>query len=156
MLLYRIANRRYIDELKGEGARLYGGRWNAAGLPVIYTSSHISLAVLEIIANTSLFHLPKHMQLLTLEVSNNATNEEFKQKNLPLDWKEFPSNTSTHLIGDRWLIEKRSLLLKVPSVIITTEHNWLINPLHTEMKKVKIKKIEDFPIDERVLQNLKQ
>jgi RES domain-containing protein len=51
MILYRFAHRKFAKDLSGTGARLKGGRWNPPGIPVIYTSENISLALLEILAN---------------------------------------------------------------------------------------------------------
>ena len=51
MIVYRLANGEFTHDLSGKGAKLYGGRWNSFGLPAVYTTEHISLAVLEILVH---------------------------------------------------------------------------------------------------------
>ncbi|MBC8006624.1 MAG: RES domain-containing protein, partial [Prolixibacteraceae bacterium] len=37
----------------GEGARLYGGRWNRKGVPMVYTAGSQSLAMLKCLCKMS-------------------------------------------------------------------------------------------------------
>ena len=49
---WRIVQMRFADRaFEGERARLFGGRWNRRGTPIIYTAESLSLATLEILVN---------------------------------------------------------------------------------------------------------
>ena len=68
MIIYRLCNEEYKDDISGTGAKLAGGRWNSIGVPVLYTSEHISLAVLEILVNTNTNLIPLSYYLFKIEV----------------------------------------------------------------------------------------
>jgi RES domain-containing protein len=151
MHLYRISRARYIRDLSGEGARRFGGRWNRRGVPVLYTSAHESLAVLEVLANTPVSSLPDDLQLITLSVPDTAKTEEFKISDLPEEWNSYPPPNLLREMGTEWILSEKSLVLKVPSAIICSEYNYLINPNHADIQRVTIKKIKDFNLSSRVL-----
>src|SRR5688500_234707 len=133
----------------GEGARLYGGRWNPAGVPMVYASEHESLAALELrvhIDKTSMRKLYKsfafHFEEGLLEV--------FPTSGLPQDWKQEPPPSSLQSIGGDWVRSRRSVSLAVPSVIIPGERNYLINPRHPDFSKLRIDRARDFAFDRRL------
>ena len=76
--------------------------------------------------------------------------EDLPLKTLPAGWRQQPPPPSVQSIGDAWATEARSAVLRVPSVIIPHEHNYLLNPLHPDFKKVKIGKRETFSFDPRL------
>lgn len=151
MLVYRISSERYVNDLSGEGARLFGGRWNRKGIPAIYTSEHLSLAALEILANTPVYTLPSDLKTLILQIPETSITE-VELNGLPADWHGYPAPDSLKENGTRWLLEGDTLVLKVPSAIIESEFNFIINPLHQLMQKVKIIAIRDFKFDGRFKQ----
>ncbi|MBI5171468.1 MAG: RES domain-containing protein [Candidatus Melainabacteria bacterium] len=63
--------------MDGEGARLFGGRWNSPGLPAIYTSSHLSLAALELLVHLNFDNLPADLVWLKIEVPETGSMETF-------------------------------------------------------------------------------
>jgi RES domain-containing protein len=148
MLLYRIVRSAYAD-LSGNGARLYGGRWNSEGKPTVYLASSRSLAVLEALAHLSPTNIPDDYCMMIVEVPDNAA-AELDVKLLPQHWHEYPEQNILKQIGNKFLSDKKSLLLKVPSAIIKEEYNYLLNPLHSDADKVKIISKQPFSFDARL------
>ena len=131
----------------GEGARLYGGRWNSAGVPMVYASEHQSLAALELrvhIDRTRMLYKCFAFQF------DEHLMEVFRFGALPKDWMEEPPPPSLQLLGDNWVKSGASVILAVPSVIIPKELNYLINPNHADFAKLKIQKPTDSAFDQRL------
>jgi RES domain-containing protein len=76
--------------------------------------------------------------------------ESLDPATLHSDWRESPAPSSLQLIGDDWISRGSSVVLSVPSAIIDTENNYLINPAHKNFKKLMIGKMEMFKIDHRL------
>jgi RES domain-containing protein len=139
MELYRITQEKYADDLSGNGARIFGGRWNSEGLFAVYTSSSRSLALLEILAHTPAKMLEGKIYILTtISVPDSIRPEELDKTRLTAGWDAPDTRALTKKMGDKFLRSKKSLFLSVPSVLMPEENNYLINPLHTDMKKLKI------------------
>jgi RES domain-containing protein len=149
MLLYRITNAKYANDLSGNGARLYGGRWNSEGRPMIYLASSRSLAVLESLAHLSPTNLPDDIFMLIIEVADDFM--EVNIKTLPDNWNEYPEPNILKQIGNSFLQKNEHLLLKVPSAIIKEEFNYLMNPLHPKAMEVKIISKSPFLFDRRLI-----
>ncbi len=133
----------------GEGAWLFGGRWNSPGTRVIYTSATLSLAVLE-----SLVHLnpPVAFPYVAIPVEfDGSLVEVLSSATLPADWTEEPPPLSTMTRGDLWVKESRSAVLELPSVVIPAEPNFLLNPAHPDFRKIRIGKPVPFSFDRRLL-----
>lgn len=149
MYLYRIAKKGYIKDLSGTGAKLYGGRWNRRGTPLLYFAESRSLAALETLVHVSYLTLPPDLQLLTAEV-HEALLLTYARSNFT---KMTKAKETEHLFkeaGEKWITSAKSLGLIVPSIIIPGDHNILINPMHPDMSKLKTRKIEDFVFDARI------
>ena len=155
LVVYRICDSKYSDDLSGNGAKLYGGRWNSKGNTVIYCSGSKSLAVLELLVHTSINILPKQLRLITISVPEKIKIQDVSIKNLPGKWKVYPSPFQNQILGDKWLKSKSTLILKIPSVIIPSEFNFLINPLHKDISSIKIVNKEIFEVDDRLYKNIK-
>jgi RES domain-containing protein len=133
----------------GEGAWRFGGRWNSQGTRVVYTSGSLSLAALE-----TLVHLnpPVPFRYVALRIQfDTALVETLSVADLPGEWMEEPPPPSTKTIGEQWVKQARSAVLELPSVIIPTESNFLLNPAHPDFKKIKIGKPAPFSWDPRLL-----
>ena len=132
----------------GEGARVYGGRWNSPGTPVIYVSEHESLAALELLVHLT----PPHDQYLSFRLEwEDQLTEHFPVKNLPSQWKAEPPHFQTMQIGDAWVRTGKSVALAVPSVLSASEMNFLLNPKHADFKKIKISQPVEYRFDSRLL-----
>ena len=134
----------------GEGPWRYGGRWNSPGVRVVYVSEHQSTAAFEVFINRMPFILEETYKAFHLEWPDPLT-EIFPVKNLPADWRVHPPAAETRKIGDRWVQERRSAILALPSVISPADTNFLINPEHSNFKRILIAPPIDYDFDSRLL-----
>jgi len=149
MELYRLGVCRYSGNLSGEGARLYGGRWNAEGVRAVYFASSRALAVLEVLVHLPTGLLPKDFCMTTFKVE--ADFIEFKVAELPEKWQSFPFIKSTQILGNQFFKDRKSLLLKVPSAIVAGDFNYIANPAHPNINKIKYSETVSFSFDDRLL-----
>jgi RES domain-containing protein len=151
MLVWRIVpKRRYSQAFTGEGARLYGGRWNPPGIRVVYTSATLSLAALEYFVHVSKQTRPDDLVSISLEIPKNIRVERVSESKLPSNWRLYPALEEVKEIGKRWIKNSATAILAVPSAVIPQELNYLINPEHADFKKMKINKPIQFNLDERM------
>lgn len=148
MHVYRLC-RPLHAELDGEGARLHGGRWNARGVPVVYTSASRALAFLETLVHGGLEFLPRDLALLTIDVPDDSTVEEVAPRRLPRDWDAYPAPLALAAIGADWIARGAALALRVPSAVVHEEHTVLLNPRHAGMRHVRIVRRGAFQPDVR-------
>ena len=135
----------------GEGPWRYGGRWNSQGVRVVYVSEHESLAALELFVHTMpISPTERYLSFRLVEWSDQLT-EYFPLKNLPPHWNAEPPTFETMQIGDDWVRRGISVALAVPSVLSTSEMNFLLNPKHSDFKKIKITEPIEYRFDPRLL-----
>jgi RES domain-containing protein len=134
----------------GEGPRRYGGRWNSPGTAVVYVSEHQSTAALEVIAHNLPLSADMAYKAFRLEWPNGFT-EVLPQGRLPANWRISPPAVETMEIGDRWVREKRSAILAVPSAICPDDRNFLLNPGHPDFKRIRIAPPTDYEFDPRLI-----
>ncbi len=132
----------------GEGARLYGGRWNGRGTALIYTAESQSLAVLEILVHLDSPELLKRYVLFEVTIQSSLI-EVLDLANLPRDWKANPAPDEVQSIGDEWVRSRRSAVLRVPSTLVPAENSYLLNPEHPDFKKLHFGKPLPFQFDPR-------
>jgi RES domain-containing protein len=151
LIVYRLAEVRHArtaqDALSGEGAFLFGGRWNPRGYRVAYAAEHLSLAVLEILVHTQDRKKLEDYRLITLEIPDTFTST-LDEDTLPSGWQEALEVTREH--GRAWVEAGRSVALLAPSVIIPGEHNVLINPLHPDFARLEPTEPVPFRFDPRL------
>ncbi|CAB5171076.1 hypothetical protein D3OALGA1CA_5737 [Olavius algarvensis associated proteobacterium Delta 3] len=138
----------------GEGARLFGSRWNNPGYPLVYTAEHISLAVLEILVNTReapFAALQNAYKLIPAEFPVDLV-ESITEAELPEGWNSVPAGPASKDFGDAWFVDSRSAVLQVPSVVIPEEYNCLINPMHPDFGKINIGEPQSLRVDLRLEQ----
>jgi RES domain-containing protein len=150
MILFRLARFEFAHDLSGRGAYLAGGRWNSIGLSMLYTSSSRALCVTEIAVHMPLGIVPKDYYLVSIEIPDSVPMKNMEEVSLPASWNISPHRESTRQIGDEFLKNKEYLLLKVPSVVVQDEYNYLVNPKHPEFKHVKIIEVKHFQFDQRL------
>lgn len=146
IISYRVVKEKYLDSaFDGEGARLYGGRWNSKGVSVVYTSDSLALCSLEIFV-----HLPSYTLLADFVYMAVIFDSELVTDALLIDgWDERPISKVSQAIGDQWVKEGLSAVLRVPSVIMPDGHNYLIHINHPDFKKIKIGKPQPLAFDPR-------
>ena len=150
MVVYRISKRDYCEDLRGEGARLYGGRWNPKGTAVVYTAESRALAMVECLVHTPLSLLPRQMYLAEIRLPEGALWEEVDKASLPDRWRESPPLRELAQRGKEWLDRNERLLLRVPSAVVPGEWNLLVNPRHSLFPGVVIESVAPLAFDERL------
>ncbi len=151
MKVYRISKCQYIDDLSGAGAATYSGRWHSKGTHILYTASTPSLALLESVVHIPNIPTPGYC-MICLNVPEDKIHE-IKLADLPDNWYVNPSPDILKSYGDIFIREKKFFALRLPSAIMSEESNLLLNPNHTDFKKVKVEYKRNIPIDERLLKN---
>lgn len=146
-VVYRLCSAAYPAH-SGAGARQYGGRWNPRGIEVIYSSATASLAALEILANNSV--LPRNYALTEIQIPEGLVIERVSGDQLPDGWDDLAIQPETQEFGARWIEESRSPVLSVPSSIIRTERNFLINPAHQDFSVIVFLAPQRFEFDPRL------
>lgn len=153
---WRITQARYVegDEVAagraafgGEGARLYGGRWNSRGIPVAYAAASRSLALLEVLVNLG---APQLLRRYVLVPVTFAEHHVEMLADVPEDWRTHPAPRSTQEVGDTWVRESRSPVLRVPSVVVPAEWNFVVNPRHPDFAALDIGSPEKLDVDGRL------
>jgi RES domain-containing protein len=148
---WRLAKARHAGTaFDGEGPRLYGGRWNSPGTRVAYASDSLALATLEVLAHLESTAVLQSYSVATIRFPEDQV-EDLDVRSLPKQWRRYPTISDNQAIGDRWTAEARSLVLRVPSAIIPSAANFLINPLHPAFANVNIGRAERFEFDPRLL-----
>ncbi|GMR07425.1 MAG: RES family NAD+ phosphorylase [Gammaproteobacteria bacterium] len=145
MIVWRLSHKDFTN-LDGVGAKLKGGRWNTPGLPVVYTSSHLSLAVLELMVHLEIDaeDIPDNHVSIEIDVSESFHIQKMRKK------IDFHDIQATRDYGDKWLHLCKNPGLEVKSVVIPQEANILINPLRADISLVKTKDIRPFSFDPRL------
>ena len=151
MRIYRIAKSVYIDDLSGEGARLYGGRWNWVGDPMLYFSKNLSLCLLEILVHVDYGQLPKDYAYMEVEIPDSSIKMVQSLEFIKPKWHTEEAVTQLQMIGSAWLEKQESLALLVPSAVLQKEFNVLVNPMHEDFKKLKLVEIDKIDFDPRLL-----
>ena len=150
MDFYRLTREKYGKILDGKGASIMGGRWNNPGTEIIYTAANRSLAMAEVAVHFSIATLPVDYMMMVIQVPDTISVIELDIKVLPPNWNQFPHVKATQSIGDLFIKEGKTCLLKVPSAVTTGDFNYLINPAHPEFKKIKISGFDPFQFDNRL------
>jgi len=153
MRVYRLIRPQWLSQaLTGEGARRYGSRWNPKGIPMVYTASSLSLAALETLVHFSVDTAPLDYVALTIRVPDDGV-KRLPDEQLPIDWNTTPAPAACREVGAHWVAGGKSLGLAVPSVVVPSEENVLLNPLHPDFANVALDKQEPFLFDPRLLAN---
>jgi len=149
---WRLVRPAYGDAtaaFSGEGARRFGGRWNAPGRPVVYASLHLSLAALETLAHADRRRFERDYVTFEVRVPHGLILE-LRDEDLPVDWRARPVSLGARGVGDAWLAQRASVALSVPSVLVPQERNLLLDPAHPRFGEVRIGAPQAFRFDERL------
>lgn len=153
MRVYRIEREKHLSEtLLGIGSALSDSfRWNSMGTRLVYSSETRALACLEVGVHLDLSEdFPHDRFLVEIEIPDGIQIMELVAKDLPENWDSKPPHRATQLIGDAFAVENDAAVLRVPSSIIAQEFNYLINPHHTDSKKIKVVSSLPFSFDQRM------
>jgi RES domain-containing protein len=147
---WRIVKRKFRKAaFTGEGARRYGGRWNSKGVAVVYAAESQSLAALEMLAHLDSAEVLSYYVAIPVSFDSRLI-VDVDVPSLPKNWKSYPAPQSVRAIGDAWVASGESAVLRVPSVLVPSESNFLLNPNHTEYADLVIGEPLPFIFDPRV------
>jgi RES domain-containing protein len=151
---WRTTRKKYIREaFSGEGAKQFGGRWNPAGYPVVYTAESLSLAILELMV-----HLDDDSDIcsfVAIPVTFPRTLVQvLPESQWPPNWFSLPIAEPSQQVGKKWLEEMSSAVLQVPSSVVPQECNYLINPLHPKFSRLRTGPPQSLHIDQRISNRL--
>jgi len=150
---WRIVKARHAaNAFDGKGARLEGGRWNSPGTPVVYTSGSAALAALELLVHLGRGSILNAYVLIACTVEE-ALVSRLDQKRLPNNWRSYPAPPELQLIGDEWVKAGTSAVLEVPSAVIATDANYVLNPLHPDFRAIRTSGPQRFEYDPRLLKS---
>lgn len=138
------------NPLSGEGARLFGGRWNAKGTRMVYCAEFLSLACMEVLVHLDLRNLPRDYRAIGIYIPDDVPLKILIPAELPLGWDQVPGPESLKILGSSWCAEGRETILGVPSAVIPGEWNYLINPDHPDARRLECSDPAPFPFDNRL------
>jgi len=153
-VLWRVCRAPYAD-LDGEGARLYGGRWNPVGMAIVYTSTSLALAALESLAHTDPDLVPDDLVALRIE-TDGLDVSVLTEAELPDEWRTGAAEGRNQAFGTEWVNAASSALLLLPSALLPgavapAEANVLLSPAHSDAGRVRIAEQIPFAFDNRLL-----
>ncbi len=135
---WRIVKARHAaSAFSGEGARVAGGRWNSPGVPVVYVAGSASLAMLEMLVHLQAEELLSSYVLFEVTFDDSLVTP-VDPASLPRTWRTSPPPLTVQRIGDAWVQDAGSAVLRVPSVVVPSEHNYLLNPSHPDFGRIVI------------------
>ena len=143
MRFWRLARQRYAT-LDGYGSHLYGGRWNHAGLAMVYCAEHLSLAVLEVLVHLEVDPEDFPVDYVKIPIDLPGSINLDRLERLPGDLND------TKELGSDWFRARRTLGLLVPSIVVPEERNLLLNPEHPEFQRLQVKDAQPFRFDIRL------
>lgn len=149
MRVWRLCARRHAAP-DGEGARLFGGRWNPPSIPVIYTFATLSLATLEYLVNLDSDLLPEDVVALSADIPSQFKIQSITRTDLPANWQMYPAPDTLRAIGTTWTTARHTVILSVPSVVIPEERNYLLNPAHPDFSRIHWNAPDPFRFDPRL------
>ena len=118
---------------------------------MIYTATSLSLAALEMLVHFDNDLAPKDFISIAAVLPAHCAVQIMDAKSLPGDWRSVPPSPKTQALGSEWVISQKSLVMKVPSVIIPEEHIVLLNPLHPDFLKIQQEPEQPFRFDFRLV-----
>ncbi|MFT5820060.1 MAG: RES domain-containing protein [Crocinitomix sp.] len=149
MIVYRITSHKFSSDISGTGAALYGGRWNKKGSSILYTGESKDIALLETVVHTPPMLVP-NLDIVTLEIPDDSISE-LTISDLPINWMDYPAPSILAELAEQWILENKTIALKVPSCIIHSSHNYLLNCRHPDFNsKVKVMELINFHFDSRL------
>lgn len=146
--VYRFAPEMFSNDLSGNGARFFGGRWNNIGIPAVYTSFTISLALVELFIHKRTYEEITVNHLMEITISDTVQHS-INHTKIKKGWQN--DEAYCQYMGSEFLQQKSAVCIQVPSAVIEEESNLVLNPLAPDFnKKVKVKNVKPFLFDGRL------
>lgn len=148
MIVYRITLSNFANDLSGTGSSFLGARWNKQGTFMLYCASNVSLASLEVLANSQTIYDIETLKLVIINIPETVSINILEEESLAKDWTQNIHYSQN--VGTNWLKKSNSLVLSVPSAVVPIDKNILINPAHPDFHKVEIIDMVDYHFDNRL------
>ncbi|MBK5194351.1 MAG: RES family NAD+ phosphorylase [Flavobacteriaceae bacterium] len=149
MEVFKICREKYANALNASGA---ANRWNKKEEFVIYAGGSRSLSALETVVHRAAINISNPYKLLTISIKDKTPIKEIAIKDLPANWNTIEGYIKLQEIGSKWVNSLETLILKVPSAIISQEYNYLINTKHPLFAtNIRLESVVDFAWDKRFL-----
>ncbi|MBN8784052.1 MAG: RES family NAD+ phosphorylase [Terrimonas ferruginea] len=153
MLVYRITPKIYSGSLFAPGLE---GRWNGNGRKVIYTAESIPIAFMENMIRRKGLGFNKQFAIMVIEVPDKLSISEVKMSALKSGWRDYRDYSICQTVGNKWYDEGLTPLLKVPSSILPTNFNYVLNATHAQFAEIKLLHTSELIPDERIDDLLKR
>ena len=149
MRVWRLAAAGH-ETFDGEGTRRFGSRWVPKGMPAVYTSATLSSAALELFVHTDPDLTPAGLQVISANIPDDLTVHEVALSDLPSNWRDIPPPPALQELGRSWIVEGKASILSVPSVVVPTERNYVLNPVHASFRRIQVGTPQGFSVDPRM------
>jgi RES domain-containing protein len=153
MLAYRIVHKQFSNSLNCSGI---AGRWNLAGQRVLYAADSIPLAFLENMIRRQGVGFNEDFKIMVVEIPDNLPLTTIEATILKTGWRSMNQYAQTQLLGSSWFVSAATLVLKVPSAVLPSSYNLVMNSTHPSFSKIKLLAVTDLVPDERIEAILKQ
>lgn len=151
MRVFRLCRRSFArSPLDGRGGLVASGRWHTPRRLVTYASESLALASLEILVHCDPDLLPTDLVAVEIDVPEGLPSDRFDALDLPRGWRRYPAPASQQRLGNAWLDAASGCLLRVPSVIVPSESNFLITPAHPDVRRLRVVGRRAFRFDARL------
>jgi RES domain-containing protein len=148
--VWRILRRRYLREaLSGRGGLAVAGRWHSRGRLIVYASESLALSALEVLVHTEPDLVPPDLMSVEIDIPDDIRISTMHMRTLPVRWRRHPAPRSLQVLGNRWLDARKTAVLQVPSTVIPSERNYLINPSHPDARRIRVVGAARFAFDPR-------
>lgn len=117
---------------------------------MVYSSESLALAALEVLVHVDRATLPTDLVQIEIEVPDDLETFRIPVKGLPRNWQAYPASPELRRRGDEWLLGGSTSVLQVPSSVIPEESNFLLNPQHSDARKLKVVSTRAFAYDSRL------
>ncbi len=151
MRVFRLARKPFSrSPLDGRGGLFAAGRWHTPRRLVVYTSSSLALASLEVLVHCELDVLPTDLFAIEMSIPENIKIRRVEQSRMPRTWRKYPAPRVLQDMGNSWIDSESSCVLEVPSAVVPSESNFLINPKHSDIGRIEIVRRFNFRFDARL------
>jgi len=147
MNVFRITLEPYSHVLHASGRP---ARWNSGGTFLVYSAGTRSLACLENLVHRGGEGLDSNFRVMTIDIPPDLELGQVLPNDLPVNWREYEYQGNTRRVGDNWVKEGKTAVLKVPSAIIPEEFNYLLNPAHRDFSRIQLTSTDPFSFDRRL------
>ena len=152
MHVWRFCRRPFAHKpLSGTGGLHASARWHSAPRLIVYASESLALASLEVLVHLDLDLPPNDLLALQIDIPASVSLTDLPLADLPRNWRRHPAPRSLPKLGDAWLDGGESAVLRVPSALIPSEFNYLINPLHSDARLITVVARSRYAFDPRLI-----